>query len=331
MPRPVILFSGQWADVPLEELAQKASEWGYQGLDLCCWGDHFEVQRAQSEPDYCQKKLDLLARYDLSLGVLSNHRVGQAVCGPIDPRLKSLLPEYVWGDGDPEGVQQRAAEEMAATIRAAQKLGVAVVGGFTGSPLWSFVAGYPSPSSELIVQGLEIFARHWLPVLDVCRDAAIRYAFEVHPGQIAFDLTSAEMALDVLQGREEFGFTFDPSHLHWQGIDPVEFLRRFPDRIYHVHVKDVALNLNGKNGLLCGYLPQGDPRRGWEFRSPGHGGIDWEAVIRALNDIGYDGPLAVEWKDHGMDRDFGAEEACKFVQRLNFTPARRENSDAFRS
>src|SRR5258708_2298179 len=122
MPRPVILYSGQWTDLPLEELVQRAGEWGYQGLDLACWGDHFEVQRALSEDDYCQKKLDLLSRHDLTVTVLSSHRVGQAVCDPIDDRHQALVPDYVWGDGDPEGVRQRAAEEMMATARAAQTL-----------------------------------------------------------------------------------------------------------------------------------------------------------------------------------------------------------------
>jgi sugar phosphate isomerase/epimerase len=330
MSRPVILFSGQWADLPLEELAPKASEWGYQGLELCCWGDHFEVQRALSEPDYCQAKLDLLARHDLGVPVVSNHRVGQAVCDPIDERHQALLPDYVWGDGQPEGVRQRAAEEMMATARAAQKLGAGVLGGFTGSPLWSYVLGYPAPSAAVVTQGLRDFARLWHPILDVCRDCGLKFAFEVHPGQIAFDLYSAEMALDALDGREEFGFIFDPSHLHWQGIDPVEFLRRFPDRIYHVHVKDAKLSLSGRSGILGSYLPPGDPRRGWDFRSPGRGGIDWEEVIRALNEIGYAGPLAVEYKDAGLAREAGAEEACKFVKRLDFEPARRGDDRAFR-
>lgn len=329
MARPVILFTGQWADVPLEELAQKASEWGYQGLDLCCRGDHFEVQRALSEADYCQQKIDLLNRHDLSAPVLSNHGVGQAVCDPIDARHQRIVPDYVWGDGDPEGVRQRASEEMTATIRAAQEMGISVVGGFTGSPIWSYVLGYPGPEPELVKQGLESFATLWNPILDVCRDCGIRYAFEVHPGQIAFDLYSAEMALDALEGRDEFGFTFDPSHLHWQGVDPVEFLRRFPDRIFHVHIKDLALSLNGKSSVLGSYLPYGDARRGWDFRSPGHGGIDWEGVIRTLNDIGYDGPLAVEWKDAGMNREYGAEDACKFVKRLDFERAPRAANEAF--
>ncbi|HWY86461.1 MAG TPA: sugar phosphate isomerase/epimerase [Gemmataceae bacterium] len=318
MARPVILFSGQWADLPLEELAQKANEWGYQGFELCCWGDHFEVQRALAEADYCRKKLDLLGRHDLQLSVLASHRVGQAVCDRMEPRHKRILPEYVWGDGEPRGVQERAAEEMVATIRAAQKLGVGVVSGFTGSGLWAGVQGYPQNNAEEVADGLRDFAHKWQPILDVCQEAGVRFALEVHPGQIAFDLFSAEMVLDAIDGREEFGFTLDPSHLHWQGVDPVEFVRRFPDRIFHVHIKDIALTLNGRSGVLGSYLPYGDARRGWDFRSPGHGGLDWEALIRVLNAVGYDGPLAVEWSDAGMNRDFGAEEAFRFVKRLDF-------------
>lgn len=324
MARNVLLFTGPWADLTLEELAAKASEWGYQGLELCCWGDHFEVQRALSADDYCPKKLNQLSKHDLTVPVLSNHRVGQAVADVIDDRHQALLPDYVWGDGDPAEVGQRAAEEMMATIRAAQKLGVAVVGGFTGSTIWSYVAGYPVLDADTLKAGMDDFAEKWNPILDVCKDCGVKFAFEVHPGQIAYDLYSAEMALDALGGREEFGFTFDPSHLHWQGIDPAEFLRRFPDRIYHVHIKDAALHLNGRSGLLSSYLPPGDPRRGWDFRSPGHGGIDWESLIRALNAIRYDGPLSVDWKDCGMNREFGAEDACRFVKRLDFEPGERE-------
>jgi sugar phosphate isomerase/epimerase len=320
--RAITLFSGQWTDLPLEQLAQKMSEWGYQGIELACWGDHFEVQRALSEEDYCQHKLDLLARYDLQLLVLSNHRVGQAVCDRIERRHQRILPDYVWGDGDPAGIQERAAEEMIATVRAAEKLGVNVVAGFSGSSLWPGVMGYPANSPELVREGFDDFVQRFTPILDACAESGIRFALEIHPGQIAFDLVSAEMLLEAVDGREELGFNFDPSHLHWQGVDPVEFLRRFPDRIFHVHMKDCALKLNGRTGLLGSYLPYEDPRRGWEFRAPGHGGVDWEGLIRALNHIRYQGPLSVELSDAGMPRDHAAEEAFQFVKRLNFEPVR---------
>lgn len=320
MPRQVLLFTGPWADLPLETLAVKANEWGYHGVELCCWGDHFEVQRAASDDGYGPAKLDLLGRHDLQLPVIANHKVGQCVSDVIDKRHHALVPDYIWGDGKPAGVQQRAAEEMTATFRAAEKLGATVVSGFTGSPIWSYVAGYPAPRPELIADALKAFARQWNPILDVARDVGVRFAFEVHPGQIAFDLHSTEVVLDAMSNREEFGLTFDPSHLHWQGVDPVEFLRRFADRVYHVHIKDAVLTLNGRSSVLTGYWPSGDPRRGFQFRSPGRGGIDWEAVVRGLNDIAYDGPLAVDWHDAGMEREFGAAEACQFVKRLDFDP-----------
>ena len=109
----------------------------------------------------------------------------------------------------------------------------------------------------------------------------------------------------------------------------MEFIRTFPDRIYHVHIKDAVVLLNGKGGILGSHLNFGDPRRGWDFRSPGRGGVDFEEIIRALNDIGYSGPLSVEWEDCGMDREHGATEACEFVQNIDFAPSNRQFDAAF--
>jgi sugar phosphate isomerase/epimerase len=329
MARPVILFTGPWADLPLEELAARAAEWGYQGLDLCCWGDHFEVQRALTEEGYASGKLELLRRLELEVPVLGNHRVSQAICDPIDHRHRDLLPEYVWGDGAPAGVRERSTEEMIATVRAAHKLGISVLAGFTGSPIWSYVAGYPAPTADVVSDALREFVHRWTPILEVCQECGIRYACEVRPGQLAFDLYTSEMVLDALGGREEFGFTLDPAALHWQGVDAVEFIRRFAERIYHVHVNDATISLNGRTSLLGSCLPEEDLRRGWHPRAPGRGGLDWEGIIRALNAARYDGPLAVAWHDPGMDRAFGAEEACRFVKRLDFEPPPRADTQAF--
>ena len=121
----------------------------------------------------------------------------------------------------------------------------------------------------MIDAGYELFAERFNPILDVFGECGVQFALEVHPTEIAFDLFTAERALAAIERREEFGFNFDPSHLHWQGVDPVEFLRTFGDRIYHVHMKDAVVQLNGRSGILASHLPFGDPRRGWEFRSPG--------------------------------------------------------------
>ncbi len=327
MTRPVTLFTGQWADMPLETLASKANEWGYDGLELACWGDHFEIDRALSEDGYCQGQLDILAKHDLSCFAISNHLVGQAVSDPIDDRHRSILPDRIWGDGDPVGVQQRAAQDMMNAAIAAKKLGIGVVNGFTGSPSWHKLYFFPPTTNEDIDAGYKQFASQWKPILDVFAQQGVKFALEVHPTEIAYDLVTFERSLDALGGHEAFGINFDPSHLIWQGLDPVKLINRFPDRIFHVHIKDAATTLDGTNSILGGHLGFGDHRRGWDFRSPGRGEVNFEGIIRALNRIGYAGPLSVEWEDSAMDREFGASEAVDFVRAIDF-PSSNHSFDA---
>lgn len=329
MARPVTMFTGQWADLSLETLLPKVKEFGYDGVELACWGDHFEVQKALQDDDYCAKKRELLDKHGMQLFALSNHLVGQAVLDNVDLRHKAMLPDYVWGDGDPEGVNQRAADELKDTARAAQKFGVSIVNGFTGSSIWHLLYSFPAVPPEMIEEGYRLLAERFIPVLDVCAECGVKFALEVHPTEIAFDLYTAERTLEALKGHEAFGFNFDPSHLIWQGVDPAQFIRYFPDRIFHVHMKDAIVKPDGKSGILGSHLNFGDPRRAWDFRSLGHGSVDFEEIIRALNDIGYEGPLSVEWEDSGMDREFGAKEACQFVRRIDFPPSRVAFDAAF--
>jgi len=321
MARPVTLFTGQWADLPIATMAEKAAAMGYDGLELACWGDHFDVGKALDDPAYCQQKRDLLDQHGLKVWAISHHLAGQAVLDRIDERHKGILPEHVWGDGDPDGVNQRAAEEMKRTAQAAQKLGVDVVCGFTGSSVWHMVYSFPPTDPAMIDAGFDLLAERWNPILDVFKECGVKFALEVHPTEIAFDLHTAKRALEALDGRPEFGFNFDPSHLHWQGIDPVKFIYAFPDRIYHVHMKDAIVTLDGSSSILASHLNFGDRRRGWDFRSLGRGGVNFEEIVRALNNIQYDGPLSVEWEDCGMDREHGATEACEFVRQVDFPPS----------
>ena len=320
MGRPITLFTGPWTDLALEDVARKAGEFGYEGLEIACFGEHLDVRQAASSQDYSAGLRDLLDRYDLQCHTVTNYPAGQAVCDRADPRLQDVLPAEIWGDGEPQGVSRRAAEGMKDTARAAQKLGVEVVVGYSGSSLGLHACGYPPVSAAMVEQAFEVFAERWNPILDVYGECGVKFALEVHPGSIAFDLYTARRALAALGDREEFGFNLDPSQLHWQGVDPVEFVREFPDRIFHVHVKDVAITLNGRSGILSSGFPVGDPRRGWDFRAPGRGGVNFEELIRALNQIGYAGPLSVDWEDPGFDREQGAREACEFARRLDFTP-----------
>lgn len=330
MARPVTLFTGQWADMPLETLAQKASEWGYDGLELACWGDHFEVDKALSEDAYCKGRHDLLGKYGLKVWAVSNHLVGQAVCDRIDERHRQIVPPRVWGDGGAEGVRERAATEMQDTARAARELGVDVVNGFTGSSIWHALYSFPPNVPGMIDQGYQDFADRWNPILDIFDEVGVRFGLEVHPTEIAFDVSSAQRALTAIGEREAFGFNYDPSHFGYQGVDYVTFIETFGDRIYHVHVKDVWWSdIPRKSGVFGGHLDFGHLDRYWDFRSPGRGLINFEEVIRALNRIGYEGPLSIEWEDSGMDREHGAAEACLFTRDIDFRPSEAAFDSAF--
>jgi sugar phosphate isomerase/epimerase len=320
MSRPVTLFTGQWADLPIEIMCQKAKDFGYDGLELCTWGNHMEIDKADQK--YCDERKMLLEKHGLKLFAISTHLVGQCVCDNIDDRHKGILPDYIWGDGDPEGVRQRAAKEIIETGRAAKRLGLDVVIGFTGSSIWHMLYAFPPTSQQMIDEGFKDFARRWKPILDEYQKMGVKYALEVHPSEIAFDIETARRALKALDYHPAFGFNYDPSHLGYQGVDYVKFLYEFSDRIFHVHMKDAHWSNSPRDiGVFGGHTDFGDNRRFWNFRSIGRGRIDFESIIRALNDIGYQGPLSIEWEDSGMDREAGAKESCAFTKRVDFAPS----------
>jgi sugar phosphate isomerase/epimerase len=328
MYRPITLFTGQFADIPIEELAQKASGWGYDGLELACWGDHLDVDQAAIDSKYVENKLELLSKHNLKLFSISNHLAGQLVCDPNnDSRSDFFSPEHVHGNAD--GKRAWAVQSMINTARAAQNLGVDVVNGFTGSSIWHMIYSFPPVSEQTIEEGFKYFAEMWNPIFDEFDKCGVKFALEVHPTEIAFDIVTARRALQAVDHRHTFGFNFDPSHLHWQMIDVNKFLRIFSDRIYHTHMKDAAVTLDGESGILSSHLNFGAPGRGWDFRTLGRGGIDFEEIIRTLNFIDYQGPLSVEWEDAAMNREFGAEEGCKFLKKLQFPPSDRVFDEAF--
>ena len=328
MAREVTLFTGQWADLPLEELAPKAKEMGYDGLELGCWGDHMDVFKAAKDQKYCDKQRAILEKNGLELFAISNHLAGQLVCDLNNDSQSDMFapPEFA---GNAEKKRQWAIESMKSSAYAAKNLGLKIVNGFTGSSIWHLIYGFPPVSEEMIEDGFKFFAKLWNPILDVFDECDIKFALEVHPTEIAFDIHTAARALNAVDNRKTFGFNFDPSHLYWQQINPVKFIRKFPDRIYHVHMKDAALCLDGENGILGSHLSFGDYRRGWDFRSLGHGDVNFREIIRALNQIGYTGPLSVEWEDAGMDRFAGAAESVKFVKNIDFVTSNAAFDSAF--
>jgi len=260
-----------------------------------------------------------LKKNGLVMTALAVHIIGQCVGDDPDPRLNNFAPSAL--ANNPEAIRQWAIDTMMKVPVVAAKFGVHVVTGFTGSPIWKYMYSFPQTTEEMIEAGFNRIVELWSPILDVFKKYDVKFALEVHPGEIAFDYYSTKRLLAKFADRKEFGLNFDPSHLIWQGIKPHLFLNDFIDRVYHVHMKDAAVTLDGRSGILGSHIDFGDLRRGWNFRSLGHGDVNFEEIIRVLNAYGYDGPLSVEWEDSGMDRIDGATEAAAFVRRVDFKPS----------
>ncbi len=317
MARPITLFTGQWADLPFDEMCRKASEMGYEGLELATWGNHVDVKKASEDMDYVKSLKDSLAKYGLKAWAISCHLSGQVVGDVLDERHNGFCPSAL--ANQPEKQREWAVQEVKYTILAAKNLGLKIITGFLGSPIWPYWYSFPQTSQEMVDKGYETIVKRWTPLFDEMDKYGIQFALEIHPTEIAFDYYSFVKLLDAFKGRKTLGMNFDPSHLLWQGLKPHLVIRELPERVYHVHLKDVAVTLDGLNGILGSHIEFGSPKRGWNFRSLGRGHVDFEAIIRELNDISYEGPLSVEWEDTGMERFRGGAEACEFAKRINIS------------
>lgn len=316
--RPVNICSGQFGDIPFEELCEKMHALGYDGFEVATQA-HVDVYKIVSDEAYRENFKAILAKYDMQIGALSAHLAGQCVGDNWDERLDNFAPNAI--SGQPEKIREWAIDFMKTTAKAAQLLGVKVVTCFLGSPIWAMWYSFPQTTQEMVDAGFRKIKELWTPIFDVYDECGVKLALEVHPTEIAFDYWSTKKLLEVLEYRPTLGINFDPSHLQWQGVNPAIFLRDFADRIYHVHMKDVKVNKDDRAGILGSHIEFGDTRRGWNFVSLGHGDVDFDAIIRELNQMGYHGPLCVEWEDSGMERMFGAKEACEFTHKINFEPS----------
>ncbi len=329
MSRLVTIFTGQWADLPFEQVCKMMKEMGYDGLEIACWGDHLDIEKAANDLEYVRNRKDILAKYGLVCEALGAHLPGQCVGDFNDPRLDNFAPAEL--AGNPEGIREWGINQMKLVAKAASNMGCKVVTGFMGSPIWKYFYSFPQTTEEMIEAGFAEIVDLWSGIFDEFDKYGVKFALEVHPSEIAYDFYTTQRLFEVFEYRDTLGINFDPSHLIWQGMTPHLFIREFPDRIYHVHMKDAAVTLDGKTGILGSHLPFGDYRRGWNFRSLGHGDVNFEEIIRALNDINYTGPLSVEWEDTGMDREFGAKESLEFTRKVDFTPSTMAFDDAMKN
>lgn len=327
--RPITLFTGQFADIPFDEMCAATAKMGYEGLELATWGNHVNAAKAAQDKSYAKELKDHLKNNNLGVWAISAHLSGQLVGDVYDKRHNGFAPSNV--ADDEKAMRAWAIQEVKYTIQAAKNLDINIITGFLGSPIWNYWYSFPQTSEEMIEEGFATIVERWTPLFDEMDKNGIKFALEVHPTEIAFDYYTFDRLLKAFEGRKTLGMNFDPSHLLWQGMKPHLMIGALPDRVYHVHIKDASVTLDGLNGILGSHIEFGDTRRGWNFRSPGRGDVDFGAIIRELNQAGYDGPLSVEWEDSGMERMRGASEACDFAKHININPAAGAFDDALKN
>ena len=267
MARPVTLFTGQWADLPFEEVCKKASKWGYDGLEIACWGDHMNVRKAARDKAYVEEKeADSQKAQALGCWALGAHLAGQCVGDNYDPRLNGFAPDRV--KGKPQKLRQWAIEEMKITARAAKAMGCSGRQRLHGLAHLAGLVFLPADDRGDDRGRVHQDPQTLDPILDEFDHCGVKFALEVHPTEIAFDLYTADRLLTKFGRRPALGFNFDPSHLVWQGVEPHLFIREFADRIYHVHMKDAGVTLDGKAGILGSHPALRRPAARLEFPLP---------------------------------------------------------------
>lgn len=316
---PITLLTAQWGDMPFEEVCKKASEMGYEGLEIGTGGDHLDVIKAATDKNYVDEKLEILNKYNLKTWAIATHLQGKIVGDTYDIRHDNLVPDKV--KGKPDEMRAWAIDQMMHTPQALKNMGCYVTTSFVGSPIWNFWYSFPQTTQAMIDDGYNRIKELWAPIFDEFDRFGMKFALEVHSTEIAYDIYTSEKLLQVLDNREAFGFNFDPSHLLWQGIKPHIFIRHFPKKIYHAHMKDVYVSSEDTASVIGSHLPFGDPRRKWNFRSIGRGMVNFEDIMRELNFAGYNGPLSIEWEDSNMEREQGAKESCDYIKKLRIKPS----------
>ncbi|MDG6899637.1 MAG: sugar phosphate isomerase/epimerase [Nitrososphaerota archaeon] len=298
-------------ELPLEKVAKRVSELGYEAIELVAWkgGRHLDIDAVVDRGDLRVKRL--AEKYGLTISALSNHMEGQLVLGPHDA---STDPIY---KGAPSEKVKYGIARMKKTAEAAKQLDVPVVCGFVGCPNWSAWYNFP-PAYEKEYDGyFKLFAERWGEIMDKYHSEGVKFAHEVHPQEVAYNIETSELALKAIGKRKEFGFNFDPSHFVWQLIDPVQFIKKFGDRIYHSHAKDAELVEESLRAE--GVIPHGAwmrPNRGFRFRVPGWGQVPWRRVFTAFAEVGYDYVMSYEHEDPVMSREDGLEKAMSFLKPL---------------
>jgi sugar phosphate isomerase/epimerase len=313
---------------------------------------------------YARERVDLAKKHGLEIFTVAAHLQGQALGDEPSAKTLQFVggeavaaytawrekgnkpprtdPYYVPGEVG-KLIHEESTKDLLAIVRLAHYLGKlqnrkVAVPGFVGSPAhcWSHfflfpplpssIVGHPIPDVREV--SLELLVERFKPVFDACKKYGVTFDLECHPSERAMgDLESATdylAALDKAGYADVTGFNLDGSHMEWQGVSVVQFIREFGDRIHCAHIKGVQVSReHTRAGLLGGHRPMGHRLNGWNFVTAGtqRDANSVEEIMIELNRVGYDGAVSIEWEDNDAEQHAGAKAALANVHRADLPPS----------
>ena len=297
----------------LDTLAQWAAEHGFKALQIPAWDKRlFDVKLAAESEHYCDEIKGMLADHGLVVSELTTHIFGQlmAVHPAYDVLCDSFAPAEL--QGQPERRTAWAKQQLLASVKAANRLGLIDIGTFSGSLAWPYIFPFPQRPEGLIDTAFNELARRWLPILDACDQQGVNLCYEIHPGEDLHDGISFEMFLERINHHPRARMLFDPSHFVLQQLDYLEYLHIYQDYIRMFHVKDAEFAPSGRQGMYGGY--QSWANRAGRFRSTGDGQVDFKAIFSTLTQNNYQGWATLEWECCLKNKDDGAREGAAFIR-----------------
>jgi sugar phosphate isomerase/epimerase len=315
----------------LEHLAQWAGELGYKGIQIPADPRLIDLATAAESWDYCDDLRGRLAIYGVEPTELSTHLQGQlvAVHPAYDALFDSFAPPEVCGK--PAARQAWAVEQVKLAARASANLGLTAHATFSGALAWPYIYPWPQRPAGLVDEAFSELARRWRPILDAFEDAGVDCAFELHPGEDLHDGVTFDRFLSLVDGHPRAAILYDPSHFKLQGLDYLQFIDIYHERIKCFHVKDAEFRPNGRSGVYGGY--QGWVDRPGRFRSLGDGQIDFAAIFSRLAQYDFPGWAVLEWECALKHPEDGAREGAPFIKDhlIRVTPRAFDDFAAARS
>ncbi|MEO3997412.1 sugar phosphate isomerase/epimerase [Mesorhizobium sp. CAU 1732] len=297
----------------LASVAEWAGDLGYKGIQVPSGDARFmDLEKAASSKDYCDELKGVCAEAGVEITELSTHTQGQlvAVHPAYDAQFDGFAPKAV--HGNPKARQEWAVEQMKLAAKASKNLGLKACVSFTGSLAFPYLYPWPQRPAGLVKEAFGELGRRWKPIMDAYEDADCDLAFELHPGEDAFDGATFEMLLDAVGDHKRCTINYDPSHFLLQQLDYLAFIDIYHERIAAFHVKDAEFNPSGRQGVYSGY--QGWVERAGRFRSLGDGQVDFVGIFSKLAQYGYDRWAVLEWECALKNSEDGAAEGAPFIE-----------------